>query len=70
MNKMKLDRRAVACVLAFGLKMPYITLPVGFGLIFQNLIADNIKNSKLIILEGENHSSYVVNSSKLKTVIE
>lgn len=34
------------------------------------MIADNIKNSKLIILEGENHSSYVVNSGKLKTVIE
>lgn len=42
MNALKIDRRAVACVLAFGLKMPYITIPVGFGLIFQNLIADNI----------------------------
>ncbi|MCQ2754153.1 MAG: sodium:proton antiporter, partial [bacterium] len=42
MNSLKIDRRSVACVLAFGLKMPYITIPVGFGLIFQNLIADNI----------------------------
>ena len=42
MNSLKIDRRAVACVLAFGLKMPYITIPVGFGLIFQNLIADQI----------------------------
>ena len=42
MNKLKIDRRAVACTLAFGLKMPYITIPVGFGLIFQNLIADNM----------------------------
>lgn len=42
MNSLKIDRRAVASVLAFGLKMPYITIPVGFGLIFQNLIADNI----------------------------
>ena len=42
MNVLKIDRRAVASVLAFGLKMPYITIPVGFGLIFQNLIADNI----------------------------
>lgn len=42
MNTLKIDRRAVASVLAFGLKMPYITIPVGFGLIFQNLIADNI----------------------------
>lgn len=42
MNLLKIDRRAVASVLAFGLKMPYITIPVGFGLIFQNLIADNL----------------------------
>ncbi|MCQ2744084.1 MAG: sodium:proton antiporter [bacterium] len=42
MNKLKLDRRAVASALAYGLKMPYITIPVGFGLIFQNLIADNM----------------------------
>lgn len=42
MNNLKIDRRAVASVLAFGLKMPYITIPVGFGLIFHNLIADNL----------------------------
>ena len=42
MNTLKIDRRAIASVLAFGLKMPYITIPIGFGLIFQNLIADNI----------------------------
>lgn len=49
MNKLKIDRRAIACTLAFGLKMPYITIPVGFGLIFQNLIADNmIQNGMLI----------------------
>lgn len=42
MNKMKLDRRAVACSLAFGLKAPYIALPVGFGLIFQGIIRDNL----------------------------
>ena len=42
MNNLKIDRRAIACTLAFGLKMPYITIPVGFGLIFQNLIADNM----------------------------
>lgn len=42
MNKLKLDRRAVACALAFGLKMPYIAIPAGFGLIFQGLIAENL----------------------------
>lgn len=42
MNKLKLDRRAVACGLAFGLKTPYIVIPAGFGLIFQGLIAENL----------------------------
>ncbi|GMG97053.1 Na+/H+ antiporter family protein [Tepidimicrobium xylanilyticum] len=40
MNKLKIDRRAVACALTFGLKAPYIMLPVGFGLIFHNIIRD------------------------------
>ena len=53
MNRIKLDRRAVACVLAFGLKMPYITIPVGFGLIFQNLIADNMIQNGVVIQRGE-----------------
>ena len=42
MNKLKIDRRLIACCLAFGLKAPYIALPLGFGLIFQGLIADNL----------------------------
>lgn len=42
MNKLKLDRRAVACSLAFGLVTPYIVFPAGFGLIFQRLLADNM----------------------------
>lgn len=41
-NLLKIDRRAIACILAFGLKMPYIAIPAGFGLIFHNLIADNM----------------------------
>ena len=42
MNKMRLDRRAVACCLAFGHKAPYIAIPFGFGLIFQTIISDNL----------------------------
>lgn len=37
-NRMKLDRRAVATALTFGLKAPYMLIPLGFGLIFQNII--------------------------------
>ena len=53
MNSMKLDRRAAASALAFGLKMPYITIPVGFGLIFQNLIADNMVQNGVNILRTD-----------------
>jgi predicted histidine transporter YuiF (NhaC family) len=42
MNKMKLDRRAVACALTFGLKAPYVSLPVGFGLLFFTIIKDQM----------------------------
>ena len=49
MNKLKIDRRAVASILAFGLKMPYITIPVGFGLIFHNLIADYLIQNGVVV---------------------
>ncbi len=49
MNKLKLDRRIIACSLAFGLKAPYIAIPAGFGLIFQGLIADNITQNGIYV---------------------
>lgn len=42
MNKLSIDRRAVACALSFGLVAPYIAIPVGFGLMFQKLVLDNL----------------------------
>ncbi|WP_104639391.1 Na+/H+ antiporter family protein [Helicobacter bizzozeronii] len=42
MNRLQLDRRAVACALTFGLEAPYMTIPAGFGLIFQTMIVDNL----------------------------
>ena len=42
MNKMKLDRRAVACALAYGLKAPYIAIPAGFGFIYHGIVAKNM----------------------------
>ena len=38
MNSLKLDRRAIACALTFGLQTPYMAFPVGFGLIFMGII--------------------------------
>lgn len=42
MNKLKLDRRAAACALAFGLKAPYIVIPAGFGFIFHTIISEQM----------------------------
>ena len=53
MNELKIDRRAVACGLAFGLKAPYIMIPAGFGLIFQGLIADNMVQNGAEVLKSD-----------------
>ncbi|RDU61732.1 Na+/H+ antiporter family protein [Helicobacter sp. MIT 14-3879] len=42
MNKLQIDRRAVACALTFGLQAPYVTFGVGFGLIFHTVIKDQM----------------------------
>jgi len=53
MNKLKIDRRAAACSIAFGLKAPYILLPFGFGLIFQNIVSTNVNATEYgTIVEG------------------
>lgn len=53
MNKLKIDRRAVATALTFGLKAPYIMIPAGFGLVFQGIIADNLTDNGVPFLEGD-----------------
>ena len=45
MNKMGLDRRAVSTALGFGLTAPYVSLPIGFGLIFQGIVAQSMTNN-------------------------
>lgn len=45
MNEMKIDRRAAACSLCFGLKAPYVVLPVGFGFIYHGIIANNMTSN-------------------------
>ncbi|QKS73299.1 Na+/H+ antiporter family protein [Paenalkalicoccus suaedae] len=37
-NELKLDRRATATALTFGLKAPYLLIPAGYGLVFQEEI--------------------------------
>jgi predicted histidine transporter YuiF (NhaC family) len=44
MGKVHLDRRAVACVIGFGLVVSYMIIPIGFGHLFQNvIILDNLR---------------------------
>ena len=52
-NKLKLDRRAAACSLAFGLKAPYICVPFGFGAIFMNIIASNMTANGMTVTIGD-----------------
>jgi predicted histidine transporter YuiF (NhaC family) len=49
MNKLHLDRRAVACALAFGLKAPYIVIPAGFGMLYHTILANNITKNGLTV---------------------
>ena len=43
MNKLKIDRRAIACILACGISSSYLLLPFGFGAIYLNeILLDNI----------------------------
>ncbi|KEJ92988.1 Na+/H+ antiporter NhaC family protein [Synergistes jonesii] len=51
-NRLKADRRQAACALAFGLKCPYITLPIGYGLIFQGIIAAEMGRNGVEIAKG------------------
>ncbi|MBU8905374.1 Na+/H+ antiporter family protein [Desertibacillus haloalkaliphilus] len=49
LNELGVDRRAIATIITFGLTAPYILLPVGFGAIFHDILADNIVESGLAI---------------------
>ncbi|MBG9320508.1 TRAP transporter large permease subunit [Corynebacterium belfantii] len=46
MNKLRLDRRLVTCVLTFGLVTTYMWIPLGFGSIFLNeILLGNIRKA-------------------------
>ena len=42
LNELRIDRRLIAAVLTFGLTAPYILLPYGFGLIFHEILANQM----------------------------
>jgi transport protein len=53
MNKINIDRRAVACALTFGLQAPYVTLSVGFGLLFHNILKKELANNGINVEIGD-----------------
>jgi len=53
MDRLRMDRRAVATALTFGLKAPYVALPLGFGWIFHGIISDQMAENGLAISQGE-----------------
>ncbi len=44
MNKLQLDRRAVACAITFSITFMYMTFPIGYGVIYLNDIMINSIN--------------------------
>ena len=48
-----IDRRAVACALTFGLEAPYVSLSVGFGLIFHGIIKKELANNGVEVQMSE-----------------
>ena len=53
MNSMKMDRRQAACATEFGLVAMYPSIPIGYGLIFMGIIADNMTENGTTITVSE-----------------
>ncbi|MDO4239346.1 Na+/H+ antiporter family protein [Micrococcus sp.] len=51
-DRMRLDRRAVAAALTFGLTAPYILVPLGFGLIFQGIVVESMAEHGMTVELG------------------
>jgi putative amino acid transporter len=49
LNMLKIDRRLIASVLTFGLTVPYMILPYGFGFIFHEILATQMELAGLTI---------------------
>ncbi|MFC5713217.1 Na+/H+ antiporter family protein [Thalassorhabdus alkalitolerans] len=52
-DRMRVDRRGVAAALTFGLKAPYVMLPLGYGFIFHNIISTEMSANGMELAVGE-----------------
>ncbi|MBN8235987.1 TRAP transporter large permease subunit [Halobacillus kuroshimensis] len=62
-DEMKLDRRAVAAALTFGLKAPYVMIPVGFGYIFHDTIKTSMETNGIDLGIGTIAASLILPGS-------
>src|SRR5699024_692805 len=49
LNKMIVKRRGIATALTYGFKAPYMLDPLGFGLIYQGILHDKMKENGMEI---------------------
>lgn len=59
-DQMKIDRRAVATALTFGLKAPYVMIPAGFGLIFHETIYNSMTSSGASVAMGDIQKAMII----------
>ncbi|WP_404340140.1 Na+/H+ antiporter family protein [Pseudoalteromonas mariniglutinosa] len=53
-NKLQLDRRAIACILTFGLATSYMVLPYGFGGIYlYSILHKNLVDNGLVLVNSQ-----------------
>ncbi|MBR7795239.1 sodium:proton antiporter [Agaribacter marinus] len=62
-DRMRMDRRAVATALTFGLKAPYILIPAGFGLIFHETIVTGMNQNGANITVSESALAMLIPGS-------
>ncbi|WBX80374.1 Na+/H+ antiporter NhaC family protein [Virgibacillus salarius] len=62
-DRMRMDRRAVATALTFGLKAPYILIPAGFGLIFHETIVTGMNQNGANITVSESALAMLIPDS-------
>lgn len=59
-DQMRLDRRAVATALTFGLKAPYVMIPAGFGLIFHGVIVESMQEAGIVLTVNQTALSMII----------
>ncbi|RJE77462.1 sodium:proton antiporter [Pseudoalteromonas sp. MSK9-3] len=61
LNKLELDRRAIACILTFGLATSYMVLPYGFGGIYlYSILHKNLADNGLSIVNTDVPTAMII----------